>query len=81
MHLLKIMASLLVSFLFGLLGYLISLCMSTTLAGYYGAMTGLGLSCIKVGVLYAVSAILIVFGPSCGLILVVQGPGVLWRPD
>lgn len=42
-----------ISFLFGLLGYLISLCLSTTLAAYYGAMTGLGLSCIKVGVLYA----------------------------
>ena len=29
--------------------------MSNTLAGYYGAMAGLGLSCIKVGVVYAVS--------------------------
>ena len=45
----------LVSFLFGLIGYLISLCISTTLAGYYGAMAGLGLSCIKIGAVYAVS--------------------------
>ncbi|XP_065885171.1 NEDD4 family-interacting protein 2-like [Dysidea avara] len=47
------MVMFIISFLFGLMGYLISLCISTTLAGYYGAMAGLGLSCIKIGALYA----------------------------